>query len=690
MVFKTICMGSIPVVLVLFTFNTSARVSNLSSNGNKNKSALKKKSNFFNCNLHRVKSFVSYKNLSSIFFKKVVIKVGKFQFFCGLFFSFLIYIFNYFFSSSPYITHYNYFSINTKINNIENTLSTIAPYIFYYNSPNFLNKSYNFFSSFNKTNTDFINSLRYVFQPRYSNMCSSKSSYHIELYSLLLLNYFFLMKSSSNKLTSLNPVNSLYFTNISSFFPNIQNVLRFNKTVFYSYSQDFLKELSSSLIKRVGILGTSSLIIPTVLLSTKIFKKQTIKYRHSFLVSDQAFRHNHFFFKKFMFCSKLVIIKYIKNLNFKRRFFKKLLKNWVFKIFFRYWYFRRKFIRRLIFFYKRFFKKKKLTFAAIKRKSYRSLIRLKKFTVINITYKVGVIYRPNSKKNLWLETYSYSWTLPIFKKSMFSKFNFYTLTFSKKFLFLFFCFTNSFFLKNFLLTDLLYTKDKAFSFLFSFSSGIRQFNSNIVNSNIIPNKFFSFKLSKSLVSNRINFFLKDNLIPWVYVNIIRFVEFCSARKAFLQIYSFMNQAIDISFIILYRRWIPRLSYYERRLGHRFFLEEALHIIHIGFTLKDIKLINTWLRAIIKRISFWKTRFIFRFLKYIFNNYFIFILKFLGVRGFKVKLKGKISVAGNSRKRSILFRLGKTSHSITKLRVLHHISLVNTFTGVMGLQTWLFY
>jgi len=152
----------------------------------------------------------------------------------------------------------------------------------------------------------------------------------------------------------------------------------------------------------------------------------------------------------------------------------------------------------------------------------------------------------------------------------------------------------------------------------------------------------------------------------------------------------MNQAVDINFIILYKRWIPRLSYYERRLGHRFFLEEALHIIHIGFVFKDIKIVNTWLQAIIKRISFWKTRFIFRFLKYLFNNYFIFILRFLGVKGFKVKLKGKISVAGNSRKRSILFRLGKTSHSTTNLKVIHHISLVNTFTGVMGLQTWLFY
>jgi hypothetical protein len=192
------------------------------------------------------------------------------------------------------------------------------------------------------------------------------------------------------------------------------------------------------------------------------------------------------------------------------------------------------------------------------------------------------------------------------------------------------------------------------------------------------------------VSSRVNFFLKDNVTPWIYNNVIRFIEFCSARKVLIQIYSFMNQSVDINFIILYKRWIPRLSYYERRLGHRFFLEEALHIIHIGFTLKDIKIVNMWLKAIIKRISFWKTRFIFRFLKYLFNNYFIFILRFLGVKGFKVKLKGKISVAGNSRKRSILFRLGKTSHATSNLKVIHHISLVNTFTGVMGLQTWLFY
>jgi len=57
---------------------------------------------------------------------------------------------------------------------------------------------------------------------------------------------------------------------------------------------------------------------------------------------------------------------------------------------------------------------------------------------------------------------------------------------------------------------------------------------------------------------------------------------------------------------------------------------------------------------------------------------------------KIKLKGKISVAGNARKRTILYRVGKTSHSTVKLRALHDMKTINTFTGVMGFQVYLFY
>lgn len=85
---------------------------------------------------------------------------------------------------------------------------------------------------------------------------------------------------------------------------------------------------------------------------------------------------------------------------------------------------------------------------------------------------------------------------------------------------------------------------------------------------------------------------------------------------------------------------------------------------------------------IKRISFWKTRSIFRFLKYLFQNYFTHVFEDLRVKGLRIRLKGKISAAGNSRKRTILYRVGKSSHSTVDLRVSQESLLVNTFTGVI--------
>jgi len=73
-----------------------------------------------------------------------------------------------------------------------------------------------------------------------------------------------------------------------------------------------------------------------------------------------------------------------------------------------------------------------------------------------------------------------------------------------------------------------------------------------------------------------------------------------------------------------------------------------------------------------------------------QNFFYYIFPILGVKGFKVKLKGKISAAGNSRKRVIFYKVGKVSHSRIDLRVIEEFKKINTFTGVMGFKLWLFY
>lgn len=209
--------------------------------------------------------------------------------------------------------------------------------------------------------------------------------------------------------------------------------------------------------------------------------------------------------------------------------------------------------------------------------------------------------------------------------------------------------------------------------------------------NLVPeSSYFNKKISKYMHSARLNYTFRENVTSWVFNTLIRFMEFYSGRRISIELYSFMDQSIDLSYLVFYKSWLPRFSYYERRLGHRFFLEESLHILHMGFTYQDSKLISSWLKSLILRISFWKTRFIFRFIKYLFNNYFQYIFPEIGVKGFKVKLKGKISVAGNSRKRCILYRVGKTSHATIGLKVVHTADTIVTFTGVMGFQIWIFY
>ena len=212
----------------------------------------------------------------------------------------------------------------------------------------------------------------------------------------------------------------------------------------------------------------------------------------------------------------------------------------------------------------------------------------------------------------------------------------------------------------------------------------------VSNSNLLPHASFRFVVSKKLI----NFFatqtIRTNFVPWYYNTLIRFLEEVTGRRSLLQFYPFVHQNLEKEAFVRYRKWLPRMGFYERTLGHRFFLEESLHIMHLSFIFKDALLFGSWLKAMILRISFWKTRSIFRFLKYLMHNYYQYAFPDVGIKGLKIKLKGKISVAGNSRKRTILYRVGRTSHASVNLRIAHQSFLINTFTGVMGFRVWLFY
>jgi hypothetical protein len=57
-----------------------------------------------------------------------------------------------------------------------------------------------------------------------------------------------------------------------------------------------------------------------------------------------------------------------------------------------------------------------------------------------------------------------------------------------------------------------------------------------------------------------------------------------------------------------------------------------------------------------------------------------------IKGLKFQLKGKVSVAGNARTRTVMNKIGVTGHSTFNNRVLTNLNFLKTFTGVIGFRT----
>ena len=78
--------------------------------------------------------------------------------------------------------------------------------------------------------------------------------------------------------------------------------------------------------------------------------------------------------------------------------------------------------------------------------------------------------------------------------------------------------------------------------------------------------------------------------------------------------------------------------------------------------------------------------IFRYLYYVLRYLFRPHLREMNVHGLKFQLKGKVSVAGNARTRTIRNRVGDLSHSTFTNKIILDLNLIRTFTGVIGFKT----
>ena len=170
----------------------------------------------------------------------------------------------------------------------------------------------------------------------------------------------------------------------------------------------------------------------------------------------------------------------------------------------------------------------------------------------------------------------------------------------------------------------------------------------------------------------------------------RFFTFCTGKKVLVQINNFIKNSLSPFEQALCLKWSVKIRKFRQKLGNALFLNESLHIFYLAFKLKDPYLLTNWLTKILLKISFWKSRALLSYVRYIIKFFFAPLFIQLGVRGVKFQLSGKISVAGNARTRTLRYKIGYTSQSTFDNRVLTVFKSIPSFTGVQGFRLWFFF
>lgn len=200
----------------------------------------------------------------------------------------------------------------------------------------------------------------------------------------------------------------------------------------------------------------------------------------------------------------------------------------------------------------------------------------------------------------------------------------------------------------------------------------------------------NYVLRKRLLRLTTNRALLAMVTMWYHKSLVRFIEDSTGRKAALSFGPYAENALTFWDHAKYHLWGLRIRGFQRILGHKIFVYEALRLVAVALRLKDPTFLSNWIRGMLKRMSFWKYRLLFRYLKFLMRHIFGPNFQNFQFRGLKLQLKGKISVAGNARTRTLFYKIGDTSHSKMQNKVAYDLNYVNTFTGILGFKLWFFY
>lgn len=208
--------------------------------------------------------------------------------------------------------------------------------------------------------------------------------------------------------------------------------------------------------------------------------------------------------------------------------------------------------------------------------------------------------------------------------------------------------------------------------------------------NLWPTPAFSHTTKRRFIKMITFYKFLPRTFIWWNDTLIRFMEHHSGRRVYLKLNSFIENSLPYVDLARCSLWFERVLPWQRVLGHRIFVQESLRIFHLAIRFRDPTFLCNWLKGMLYRLSFWKYRVLFRYVKFVMRNLFFIYFDDLGFKGLKLRLKGKVSVAGNARTRTLVYRIGETGHATVNNRVLSEFTTVESFTGVMGFRVSIYF
>ncbi|MBK8208546.1 MAG: hypothetical protein IPK87_17450 [Planctomycetes bacterium] len=219
--------------------------------------------------------------------------------------------------------------------------------------------------------------------------------------------------------------------------------------------------------------------------------------------------------------------------------------------------------------------------------------------------------------------------------------------------------------------------------------------------------YSSFKYNLNLAKMHLNF----NINLFVY---FLFTYFKKIKKKFnknnfymlslnFYLYYFLEKKLNKSIIILYKnyryvlkkilfyKFVKKKLFFSNKIKSlRYFKSKDYSLIFSSLLFQDIYLLRNWLQIKMIKMSFKKHRRFLYFLKVFLISSFLPYIKKFNLKGFYIKVKGKIGLGGNSKKRTYVIKCGKFARYNKSLKLYYDFFSVSTLSGVLGIKIILLY